>query len=199
MAPSKQPYEIRLINDYQFDEVASALQKCIRRNREYDACYWAFILHESGYHKYAWRRLLIISSEDIGNATPDAAILVSSLLYNYQFAISAANRNKNDALVFMFQAITYLCRATKTREVDNLVNLIRTEHAAGTLLPIPEFALDFHTKRGRQQLGNWQDGTQDEIDFRHKLWFDEYSKIEPDSGEDRYVDRLRKLKGASDD
>lgn len=196
MTANRQPYEIRLINDYQFDEVASALQKCIRRNREYEACYWAFILHESGYHKYAWRRLLIISSEDIGNATPDAAILVSSLLYNYQFAISAANRNKNDALVFMFQAITYLCRATKTREADNLVNLIRSEHAAGKFLPIPEFALDMHTKRGRQMHGGWQDGDQLAIDERHRKWFDDFSKIEPDSGKDKYVARLRKLKGA---
>lgn len=197
MAPAQKPYEIKLINDYQFDEVASALQKCIRRNIEYDACYWAFILHESGYYKYMWRRLLIIASEDIGNATPDAAVLVSSLLYNYQYAISAANRQKNDALVFAFQAITYLCRATKTREADNLVNLIRTEHADGKLLPINEVALDMHTKRGRQLHGAWQDGSQAEIDERHRKWFDEFSKIEPDSGKDRYIARLRKLKGAS--
>lgn len=193
---SKKPFEIKLINDYEFDEVASSLQKCIRRNLEYDACYWAFILHESGYHRYMWRRLLIIASEDIGNSTSDAAVLVSSLLQNYQFAISAANRHKNDALVFVFQGIIYMCRATKTREADSLVNLIRTEHANGNHLPIPSIAIDYHTKRGRAKLGNWQDGTQDEVDFRHKLWFDEYSKIEPDSGEDRYVAKLRKLKGA---
>lgn len=198
MTPPK-PYEIKLINDYQFDEVASALQKCIRRNREYEACYWAFVLHESGYFKYAWRRLLIIASEDIGNATPNAAILVSSLLYNYQFAISAANRGKNDSLVFIFQAITYLCRATKTREADNLVNLIRTEHANGKLLPIEDFSLDMHTKRGRQIHGGWQDGTQEEIDERHRKWFDEFSKITPDSGKDKYVAKLRKLKGADNE
>lgn len=196
---STKPYDIKLIDGYAFDEAASALQKCIRHNLEYDACYWAYILHESGYHKYVWRRLLIIASEDIGNAEPQAAVLTNSLLNSYQFAISATNRKKNDALVFIFQAIIYLCRSVKTREADSLVNLIRTEHAGGKLLEIPEFALDFHTKRGRQMLGNWQDGTQDEIDFRHKLWFDEYSKVEPDSGEDRYVAKLRQLKGASDE
>lgn len=192
-------YDIKLIDGYQFDEVASALQKCIRRNLEYDACWWAFIIHESKYHKYVWKRLVIIASEDVGNANPDAAMLVSSLLYNYQFAITATNRSKNDALVFLFQAITYLCRSQKTREADSLVNLIRTEHAGGKHLDVPEFALDVHTKRGRQILGNWMDGTQDEVDARHRLWFDEYSKIEPDTGEDRYVAKLRKLKGASDD
>lgn len=194
--PAKKPYEIKLINDYQFDEVASAMQKCVRRGLEYEACYWAFILHESGYHKYAWRRLLIIASEDIGNATPDAAVLISSLLFNYQFAITATNRTKNDALVFVFQAIIYLCRAPKTREADNLVNLIRTEHSQDKLLDIPDFALDMHTRRGRLKYGGWQDGTQDEINRRHKLWFEEFSKVVPDIGDDRYVDELRKLKGA---
>lgn len=193
---SKKPYEIKLINDYPFDEVASAMQKCIRRGLEYDACYWAFIMHESGYHKYAWKRLIIIASEDIGNATPDAAVLVSSLLYNYQYAITSTNRIKNDALVFIFQAILYLCRAPKTREADNLVNLIRTEHSQGKLLAVPEIAIDFHTKRGRARLGNWQDGSQDEIDHRHRLWFDEFSKVVPDIGTDKYVAKLRKLKGA---
>lgn len=199
MASSKTPYQISLIDNYQFDEVASSLQKCVRRNLEYDACWWAYILHQSGYHKYMWRRLLIIASEDIGNATPDTAVLVNALHQNYQTAISAANRQKNDALVLAFQAIIYMCRATKTREADSLVNLIRTEHAGGKHIEVPEFAVDMHTKRGRQALGRWQDGTQDEIDFRHKLWFDEYSKIEPDSGEDKYVAKLRKLKGASDE
>lgn len=67
---SIKPYEIKLINDYRFDEVASAMQKCIRRNLEYEACWWAYIIHESKYHKYVWKRLLIIASEDIGNANP---------------------------------------------------------------------------------------------------------------------------------
>lgn len=196
MAASKTPYQISLIDDYQFDEVVSALQKCIRRNREYEAAWWAYIIYTSGYHKYVWRRVLIIASEDIGNATPEAAMLVNALHQNYQTAISAANRQKNDAFVFLFQAIIYLCRATKTRESDSLVNLIRTEHEQGKRLELLPEAIDMHTKRGRQIHGSWQQGTQEEIDERHRKWFDEFSKIEPDSGEDRYVAKLRKLKGA---
>lgn len=199
MTSSKTPYQISLIDNYQFDEVASALQKCVRRNLEYEACWFANILHQSGYHKYMWRRLLIIASEDIGNATPDTAVLVNALHQNYQMAISAANRQKNDALTFAFQAIIYMCRATKTRETDSLVNLIRTEYEQGKRLEVPDFALDMHSKRGRQIHGSWQQGTQQEIDERHRKWFDEFAKVEPDSGEDRYVAKLRKLKGASDE
>lgn len=83
MTASKAPYNIRLINDYPFDEVASALQKSIRRGEEYNACYWAFILHESGYYKYVWKRLMIIASEDVGNGTPLAAIHTHSLQQSY--------------------------------------------------------------------------------------------------------------------
>lgn len=196
MTTAKRPYEIKLINNYQFDEVASALQKTIRRGHEYEASYWAFVLHESGYYKYAFKRLLIIASEDIGNATPQAAQLVHSLQQNYQYCITAVNRPKNDALVFLLQAVIFLCRADKSREVDSLVNLIRNRYEQGERLNIPSYALDFHTKQGRTILGSWQDGTQEEIDERHRLWFDEFAKVEPDMG-DRYVDDLRKLKGAA--
>ncbi len=193
---TRTPYQIKLIDNYEFDECASALQKCIRRNMEYEACWWAFVLHESGYRKYAWRRLLIIASEDIGNATPDAAILVNALHQNYNAAISAANRSKTDALVFLFQAIIYMSRATKTREADSLANLIRNEYEQGKRLETPDFSHDMHTRRGRGIHGAWQQGTQDEIDERHRKWFDEFAKVEPDAGDDRYVNRLRELKGA---
>ena len=191
----KTPYQIKLIDNYEFDEVASAMQKCTRRGHEYEACWWAYVLHTSGFHKYMWRRLVIIASEDIGNATPDAAVLVSSLLQNYNYAITATNRNKNDALVFPFQAISFLCRAVKTREADSLANLIKTEYEQGKRLEVPDFALDMHSKRGRQIHGAWQDGSQAEIDERHRKWFDEFAKVEPDAGDDKYVAKLRKLKG----
>ena len=84
---TKMPYQIKLIHDYQFDEAASALQKSIRRNMEYEACWWSFVIHESGYFKYVWKRLMIIASEDVGNATPEAALIVHALQQNYQNAI----------------------------------------------------------------------------------------------------------------
>lgn len=192
--PSKKPWEIQLVADYSFDEVASALQKTIRRGLEYEACWWAFIMHESSYYKYVWKRLAVIASEDIGNATPEAAMLVHSLQQNYHYTITAANRNKNDALVFIFQAVMFMCRAVKSREADSLVNLIRVQYERGTRHDIPEFAIDFHTRRGRAQHGNWNDGSQEDIDRRQRMWFDKFSLVEPDIG-DRYVAELRKLKG----
>jgi hypothetical protein len=49
---------------YPFDEVASALQKSIRRGLEIEAMYWAAEM-ETRYPDYLWKRLQIISVEDI--------------------------------------------------------------------------------------------------------------------------------------
>lgn len=188
------PYSIDVIGGYDFDTVASSLQKSIRRSLEYEACYWSFILHESGYYKYVWKRLLIIASEDISNATPNAAQLVHALQQSYHYAITAQNRPKNDALCFIFQAVIFLSRADKTREVDSLVNLIRTRYEQGERLEIPEFAKDMHTKVGRSLHGAWDDGSAEDISERHRKWYDIFSKVEPDIG-DKYLDDLKQVKG----
>ena len=47
---------------YSLLEVASALQKAIRRADARLAGYWAIELFESGYRDYLWRRLLTISA-----------------------------------------------------------------------------------------------------------------------------------------
>jgi len=49
---------------YDYYEVASALQKSIRRGLEDDALFWATELYISDYAAHAWKRLLVIASED---------------------------------------------------------------------------------------------------------------------------------------
>jgi replication-associated recombination protein RarA len=55
----------RTIRDYDFGEAASAMQKAIRRGDARLAGYWALELFDTGYRDYVWRRLMIISAEDI--------------------------------------------------------------------------------------------------------------------------------------
>ena len=57
-------HELKTIRGYAFGEVASALQKAIRRADARLAGYWTIELFESGYREYLWRRLLTISAED---------------------------------------------------------------------------------------------------------------------------------------
>ena len=188
------PYKIDVIGGYEFDEVASSLQKALRRGEEYDACFFAFILHESGYYKYVWKRLLVVASEDVGNGTPEAIQVVHSLQQSYHYVITSVNRGKNDSLVFIFQAVMFLCRANKSREADSLANLIRTRYAEGERLEVADYAKDMHTQAGRSIYGSWEDGSAEDIAERHRLWYDTFSKVEPDVG-DRYLDELKKVKG----
>lgn len=188
------PYKIDVIGGYDFDEVASSFQKSLRRGHEYEAAFWCYILHESSYYRYAWKRLLVVASEDVGNGTPEAAILVHSLQQNYQYCITSVNRGKNDALVFLFQAVMFICRAEKSREADSLANLIRTRYEQGERIKVAEYALDMHTKRGRGIHGSWDDGTIEDVAERHRKWYDEFSKVSNDVG-DIYIDDLKQIKG----
>lgn len=190
-------FELRVVGDYQFDEVASALQKMIRRNREYEACYWAMILHKSGYYKYVWKRLAVIASEDIGTANPMAPMVVNALKGNYDMAVDSQSRQKDDAQLFIFQAVTYLCRSTKLREIDNLNNLLIGEYESGIRLEIPEVAIDPHTAVGKTKYGRWDSGTPEEKLKRKEKWYNEWSLVEPRSEEpDKYIDRLRKFEAS---
>lgn len=189
-------FELRLIDGYEFDEVASALQKSIRRNKEYEACYWLYILHASGYYKYCWKRLLVIASEDVGNGNPLACIVVNALRQNYEYCIDSKKRNSGDAILFLFQAAMYLCRSEKLREADTLVNLLLKEYKQGKRLDVPEYAIDPHTAKGKEIHGRWDTGTPEEHAERSRKWFDTWSVVTPKSKiEDKYLDAMKKMDG----
>ena len=56
--------QLTTVRGYSLSDVASALQKAIRRADARLAGYWAIELFESGFRDYLWRRLLTISAED---------------------------------------------------------------------------------------------------------------------------------------
>ena len=64
---------------HKLGEVASAMQKCIRRGLADDALYWATELDLAGFGEYVFKRLVIIASEDVGPADPYAAVMIHTL------------------------------------------------------------------------------------------------------------------------
>ena len=46
-------------------------------------------------------------------------------------------------------AVLYLCRAPKARECDTFKNYLLERRQKGYRPPIPDFALDVHTQRGK--------------------------------------------------
>ena len=141
-------FELITKNGYKLDEVVSALQKSIRRGQEKRAVYWAYEMFESGYIKYLWRRLSVIALEDIGIADPFAPVLVNSL------AQSSERINQKDKIEVLHpgMAVLYLCRASKSREVDYCLEMVEHQRKTGEKLELEEHELDSHTDEGRRKL-----------------------------------------------
>ena len=95
------------VGGYDLYEVLSALQKSIRRGMEEDALFWGTELYLSDYADHAWNRLLVISSEDVGLAAPQASISVRNLhdLYN-------RNKKSGESRLHFDHAVSTLARAT---------------------------------------------------------------------------------------
>jgi replication-associated recombination protein RarA len=137
---------------YPFDEVVSALQKAIRRGLEEEAMYWAAEL-ETRYYDYLWKRLQIISVEDIGIADPQAVLYVAEMRRLYQELKKEYDKEpKKKARSFrmaLANAILALCRAKKSRIGDEFQIVVYGRREAGWRLEVPDHALDKHTSRGR--------------------------------------------------
>jgi len=112
-------YTPKTINNYDFYEVSSSLQKAIRRNDIKTAGFFALELWHSGYANYVWKRLYTISAEDCwGVITKE----IEALWQGYQLVNDGAKSPKGR--IFISKAVILLCECTKSREADHLQNLI---------------------------------------------------------------------------
>lgn len=132
---------------YDFHELLSALQKDIRRGNEYQAMFWAVEL-ESFNPTALWNRLKAIASEDIGLAESLAPLIIDVLKKEYY---DARGREDDSYRLFLVHAVLFLARSPKSRIVDDLLNVVYGEiQHENKKLPIPDYALDVHTHRGRK-------------------------------------------------
>lgn len=153
--------ELHSKGGYKLGEVASALQKSIRRGIEDGALFWATELDMSGYGEYCWKRLRIITSEDVGPAERGLPAVIESL---YQSWIDLRKRKDvhGPERLFLVHAVIVLVRARKSRLVDHA--LIAYYEAPRHPREIPDFALDKHTLAGKRlKRGHahfWTEGAQ---------------------------------------
>lgn len=142
-------YQIRTKKGYDFFEVASAFQKAIRRCDEKQAMYWAIELYESNYAKYAWKRMLIMSCEDVGLGSPFTNQVVWNLYQTYEWLVALKEHSRPELLPFT-QAVLHLAHCHKSRYIDIAVTVYWAQHEREHL-PIPDYAYDEHTKVGRMK------------------------------------------------
>ncbi len=186
-------YKPQCIGDYEFDEVSSSLQKMCRAGREYEAVFWAYILHQSGFGNYLWKRILVISVEDCGLADPNTHTVVNSLFNSWQYLHKENKEMTMDKFLFVTQAVLCICRAKKIRENDSLSNLIHDRFEDGERLEIEEVSLDSHCSRGKQLYGRFGDLKDGKEKLRLDRWFNINSRIENKSGGDKWEDALKEL------
>lgn len=151
-------YVIKTKRGYNLLEVSSAMQKAIRRSDAKIAGYFAVELFESGYAEYVWRRLLTISAEDCwGVITHEVEAL-------YRAWGVIENNKHGKGRIFVAKAVILLAMARKCRDADHLTNLVYDKNAVDgneiqslleecsgdETIPIPEYAYDVHTARGKR-------------------------------------------------
>jgi len=143
-------------NGYDMFEVISAFQKEIRRCDEMKAMYWAVELYDSGFISYAWKRMTVISTEDIGLADPMAPVVINALFDQYQRLSVAKDEKKQQNRLPFVQAVLYLVHAPKSRITDWALNYHFDSHyfvdENPVRLEIPDYALDMHTWKGKKVL-----------------------------------------------
>ena len=126
-----------------------------------------------------------IATEDIGLADPAAISVVTACWTAWEriYARTAKGRLVDRNLIG--QAVLYLCRAPKSKEVDTAMNMVVERRERGWHLDVPPEALDLHTQRGRSQgkgVIDW---------WRDTAWL-------PPGGHGKYADYAR-LKAAGGD
>jgi replication-associated recombination protein RarA len=167
-------YNLKTKKGYDFFEVSSAFQKSIRRGLESEAMYWAVELFNSNYSEYIWKRIKIISSEDVGFADPCISSEIQSLYE--MFSAQAKKKDEKNApeRLFLTHAVLMLCRARKSRLVDwALIHYWKTHELE--FKPIPDFAYDKHNDKGRILKRSWkhffEEGTR--LENRAEIYFEE--------------------------
>ena len=140
-------FKVTTRNGHPLGEVASAFQKAIRRGLEDEALHWGIELDMSNYGEYAWKRLRIMTSEDVGLAEPNLAATVYALYQNWVDQRRKKDVKHGPERLFLVHAILLLVRAKKSRVVDHALITYYGNHDHR---PIPDYALDKHTGAGRR-------------------------------------------------
>ena len=133
---------------YNCGEVASALQKSVRRGDVDEALFWASELDISGFGEYTWKRLRIMASEDVGIADSTVALQVKALYDNWSDVHRKAKSGPaDDESLFLVHAVILLCEAPKSRLCDSAC--LAMYWGQRPKREIPDHALDMHTTRGK--------------------------------------------------
>ena len=129
-------------------DLSSALIKSIRGSDADAGLYWLARMLEGGEDiRYLCRRLVILASEDIGNADPNALVIAVSAMQACEWV------GLPECQLTLSQTVAYLALAPKSNAATVAINEARREVAEGSLIPVPIPLRDAHYA-GAAKLGN---------------------------------------------
>jgi putative ATPase len=129
-------------------DAASALIKSIRGSDPDAGLYWLARMLEGGEDvRFLCRRLIILASEDIGNADPQALPLAVATMQACEFV------GLPECTLNLSQCVTYLACAPKSNASTLAIGEAQTDVREGRLLPVPVHLQDSHYA-GAKRLGH---------------------------------------------
>jgi len=131
-------------------DTASAFIKSMRGSDPDAALYWLAKMLEGGEDpRFIARRMVILASEDIGNAQPLAQVLATSVMQACEFT------GMPEAQIILAQGVTYLACCPKSNASYMGLCAAQADVREGRTLPVPEPLRDA-SYPGAKQLGRGQ-------------------------------------------
>lgn len=113
-------------------DIISAFIKSIRGSDPNAAVYWLARMLSGGEDPlFIARRLLILASEDIGNANPTALVIANNCFQ----AVNVIGMP--EARIILSQAVTYLAASTKSNAAYMAINMASEDVQRTADLPVP--------------------------------------------------------------
>jgi putative ATPase len=146
-------------------DLASAFIKSLRGSDPDAALYWLARMLESGEDpRFIARRLVILASEDVGNADPQALVLAAAAAQAVEFI------GLPECQLNLAQAVTYLATAPKSNASMVALGRAQDDVRSGRTLEVPKHLRDA-SYRGATKLGHGEGY--------------EYSQDQPDAWSDQ--------------
>ena len=129
-------------------DLASALIKSIRGSDVDAGVYWLARMLEGGEDiRFLCRRLVILASEDIGNADPQALTIAVSAMQACEFV------GLPEAQLTLSQTVAYLALAPKSNAATKAIGMARKDVRENQIVPVPKHLRDAHYG-GAKELGH---------------------------------------------
>ena len=129
-------------------DVVSAFIKSIRASQPDAGIFWLARMLEAGDDpKFIARRLIILASEDIGLADPQAMVIAVAAAQALEFV------GLPEAQLNLAQAVAYLARAPKGNAVSHAIWTAREDVRRGVDVEVPGFLRDAHYA-GAAEIGH---------------------------------------------